>query len=121
MSECEVVNMTVRKINQTMTFSKWFTFTEKKPEMSIQINTAYCFTVDSILLFLLDETENCMFSDEGSYRSPYQFANSAYNGDVCSGCSCDDDVLTDCSGSTMYVFLYILNKIWYLTKCEFKY
>ena len=50
-----------------------------------------------------------MFSDEGSYRSPYQFASSVYNGDVCSGCSCDEDVLTDCSGSTMYIFRNILD------------
>lgn len=48
---------------------------------------------------------NGLWSDEGSLQDNYLYANSYWNNDECTGCTCDDgnNVVTECTGSTVYV------------------
>ena len=123
MSKWEVVkNNYKRKINQIMTFSKWFMSIEKNSmSISIQITTACCLTVNSILFLL--------FRRDGELHVQWwrviQIAVSV----------CDQRVQR---GRVFGLFLrwrrpdrlfrinnvrfpkYTWHKIWHLTKCEFK-
>lgn len=55
-----------------------------------------------------DDRLNGLWSDEGSLRDNYLYPDSYWENDECTGCTCDDGagVVTSCTGSTVYVYLY---------------